>query len=268
MKTCLVSILRWLCIISTSNKMLNQSNNNNDIFDPTSWRQSRLKFKNSSNVASFERNSTQTGLLTLCPPLKRMEIWICIDFCDLNIVYPKDEFSLPITDIMIDNTCGFKKISFMDGFSWYNQIKMYLNDEKHTSFWTPLGVFCYTIMLFGLKNVGATYQRAWSTIFCDHLRKTVDCYIDNIRIKSHDKNNHLHDLWKMFDLMRAYQLKMNPSKFFLGVSSDKFLGFIITSKGIHLDPDKIKAIQDMRPLENLKELRGLQGRLATSVDSS
>ena len=66
----------------------------------------------------------------------------------------------------------------------------------------------------------------------------------------------------MFDLIRAHQLKMNLTKFFLGVSRGKFLGFIVTSKEIHLDLDKIKTIQDMQPPKNLKELRGLQDRLA------
>ena len=72
----------------------------------------------------------------------------------------------------------------------------------------------------------------------------------------------IFDLRIMFDIMRAHRLKMNPTKSFLGVSSGKFLGFIVTSKGIHLDPDKVKAIQSMHPPKNLKELRGLQGRLA------
>jgi len=106
-------------------------------------------------------------------------------------------------DIMIDNTCGFERMSFMDGFSRYNQIKMYPDDENHTSFRTPLGVFFYTVMPFGLKNAGAIYQRAMSTIFHDHLRKTVECYVDDIAIKSRDKKNHLHDLRTMFDLMLA-----------------------------------------------------------------
>jgi len=100
-------------------------------------------------------------------------------------------------------------------------------------------------MPFGLKNAGATYQRAMSTIFCDHLRKIVECYVDDIAVKSHSKDNHLRDLKSIFDIMRAHQLKMNPAKSFLGVSSGKFLGFIITSKGIHVDPNKIKAIQSM-----------------------
>ena len=143
---------------------------------------------------------------------------------------------------MIDNTCGFERMSFMDGFSRYNQIKMYPEDEKHTLFRTPLGIYCYTVMAFGLKNAGANYQRAMSTIFRNHLQKTVECYVDDIVVKSHDKNDHLHDLRTMFDIMRVHRLKMNPTKSFLGVSSGKFLGFIVTSKGIHLDPDKVKAI--------------------------
>ena len=114
---------------------------------------------------------------------------------------------------------------------------MYPEDEKLTSFLTPLGVYCYTVMPFGLKNAGATYQRAMSTIFRDHLRKTVECYVNDITVKSRNKDEHLRDLRTMFDIMQAHQLKMNPTKSFLGVSSGKFLGFIVTSKGIHLDPD-------------------------------
>jgi len=87
---------------------------------------------------------------------KNGKIRICTDFRDLNEA---------ITDVMIDNTCGFERMSFMDGFSGYNQIKMYPDDEKHTSFRTPLGVYCYTVMPFELKNVGATYQRAMNAIF-------------------------------------------------------------------------------------------------------
>ena len=94
---------------------------------------------------------------------------------------------LPITDVMIDNTCGFERISFMDGFSGYNQIKMYPDDEKYTSFRTPLGVYCYTVMPFGLNNVGATYQRAMNAIFHEHMRKTVECYVDNIVVKNAPK---------------------------------------------------------------------------------
>ena len=90
---------------------------------------------------------------------KNGKIRLCIDFHNLNEACPKDEFPLPITDVMIDNTCAFERMSFMDRFSRYNQIKMYPDNEKHTSFRIPLGVYCYTVMPFGLKNAGATYRK-------------------------------------------------------------------------------------------------------------
>jgi len=195
-------------------------------------------------------------------PKKNGTTRICIDYHDLNAACPKDEFPLPITDVMIDNTCGFERMSFMDGYSGYNQFKMYPADEKHTSFRTPLGVYCYTVMPFGLKNAGATYQRAMSIVFREHLRKTVECYVDDIAVKSRNKADHLKDLRITFEIMRAHQLRMNPTKSFLGVASGKFLGFVVTSTGIHLDPKKICAIQEMKPPRSLKELRGLQGCLA------
>ena len=93
-----------------------------------------------------------------------------------------------------------------------------------------------------IEECGCNFRRAMSIIFCDHLQKMVECYVDDIAVKSHSKNNHLDDLRTMFDIMRAYQLKMNLTKSLLGVSSGKFLRFIITSKRIHFEPDKVKAI--------------------------
>ena len=106
-------------------------------------------------------------------------------------------------------------MSFIDGFSGYNQIKMYPDDGKHTSFKTPLGVYFYTVMPFGLKNARATYQRVMNAIFHAHVRKTVECYVDNIAVKSRTKGYHIADLKIIFDIMRAHQLKMNPTKSFL-----------------------------------------------------
>ena len=97
-----------------------------------------------------------------------------------------------------------------------------------------------------------------NTIFHEHIRKTVECYFDDIAVKSHANGDHIADLKTVFDIMRAHQLKMNPTKSFLGIASSKFLAFVITSKGIHLDSEKVRAVQEMQPLRNLRELRGLQ----------
>jgi len=185
-------------------------------------------------------------------PKKNGKIRICIDFRDLNVTCPKDEFPLPITDVMIDNTCRFERMTFMDDFSGCNKIKMYPKDEKHTSFRASLEVYCCTVMPFGLKNTGATYQCAMNTIFKEHVRKTTECYVNDIAVKSCNKGNHLSDLKKVFDIVRVHQLKINPTKSFLRVASGKFLGFVVSSKGIHLDLEKIHVIQEMQFPRNLK----------------
>ena len=108
-----------------------------------------------------------------------------------------------------------------------------------------------------MKNVGATYQRAMNAIFHEHIRRIVEYYIDDIAVKSCVKGDHIANLKTIFNIMQVHQLKMNPAKSFLGIASDKFLDFVMTSKGIHLDPEKVRAIQEMQPPRNLRELKGL-----------
>lgn len=123
---------------------------------------------------------------------KNGQIRVCIDFRNLNKACPKDDIPLPISAVMIDNTFGFERLSFMASFSIYNQIRIYSKDKKHTSFRTSFRVYCYTVMPFGLKNAGATYQRAMMKNFQDMQHKTVECYVDELAIKSKKKENHLN----------------------------------------------------------------------------
>ena len=90
----------------------------------------------------------------------------------------------------------------------------------------------------------------------------MECYVDDTAVKSRAKGDHVADLKTVFDIMWAHQLKINPTKFFQRIASGKFLEFVVTSKGIYLDPEKARAIQEMQTLRNLRELRGLQGRQA------
>lgn len=128
--------------------------------------------------------------------------------------------------------------------------------RKHTFFWISLEIYYCTVIPFGLKKARATYQRAVTLIFCDLLQKNIEeCYVDDVAVKNRDKNNHTKNLQIIFNWMRAHQLKMNPTKSCLEVSSGKFLRFVVTSKEIHLDPNKIKATQNMQPIRNIKELQ-------------
>ncbi|KAA0050334.1 uncharacterized protein E6C27_scaffold88G00600 [Cucumis melo var. makuwa] len=163
---------------------------------------------------------------------------------------------------MIDATAGHEALSFMDGSSGYNQIRMALDDEEKTAFRTPKGIYCYKVMPLRLKNAGATYQRAMQRIFDDMLHKHIECYVDDLVVKSKKKCDHLKDLKLVLDHLRKYQLRMNPLKCAFGVTSGKFLGFIVRHRGIEVDHSKIDAIQKMPSSKNLHELRRLQDRLA------
>ena len=194
-------------------------------------------------------------------PKKNGKVRICIDFRDLNKATPKDDYPLPNIDLLIDSTAGHAMFSFMDGYSGYNQIKLAARDQSKTSFTTPWGTFCYTVMPFGLKNAGATYQRAMAVIFHDQMHKNMDAYVDDILVKSKEGEDHLDALGQVFERLILYKLRLNPQKCVFGVESGKLLGYMISKKGIEVDPAKAKAIIDMPPPTNLKELRSLQGRI-------
>jgi hypothetical protein len=175
---------------------------------------------------------------------------VCIDFRNLNRATPKDEYPMPIADTLINNASGNRIISFLDGNVGYNKIFMAEDDASKMAFICPgfIGLFEWMVMTFGLKNVGATYQRAMNLIFHELLGNTVEVYIDDIVVKSAEFSSHVADLRKAFDKMCRYGLKMNPRKCAFGVSAGKFLGFVIHEHGIEIDPDRIKSIQNVGPL--------------------
>jgi hypothetical protein len=154
----------------------------------------------------------------------------------------------------------------MNGFSIYNQIKMAPKDKAKTTFVTPWGTYCCKVMPLGLKNAGATYQRAMVTLFHDMMHEEIEVYVDDMIAKSKEGDDHVKVLRKLFERLRKYELKLNPAKCSFGVKSDKLLGFVVNSKGIEVDPDKEKAIQSMATSKTKKEVRGFLGRLNLSSD--
>ncbi|XP_062100229.1 uncharacterized protein LOC133806112 [Humulus lupulus] len=191
-------------------------------------------------------------LANIVPVLKKNgQICICVDYRDLNRACPKDEFPLPIIELLVDATIGFNALSFVDGFSGYNHIKMAPEDEELTAFLTPKGIYCDTITPFRVKNAGATYQRAMTTVFEDMLHNTIECYVDDLVMTTKERRNHLDDLRQVFDKLRKHQLKMNPLKCAFGLTSGKYLRFIVRHRGIEIDPAKIKVILEMLPPRNL-----------------
>src|SRR4051812_5239468 len=154
-------------------------------------------------------------------------------------------------------------LSFMDAFSRYNQIMMAEEDKEKTAFITDSGTYCYKVRPFGLKNAGASYQRLVNKLFKEQIGRNVEAYVDDFLVKSKKMEDHIRDLCETFQVLWRYQMKLNPSKCMFGVHSGKFLGFMITSRGIEVNPDKIQAIINMTAPKTLHDIQRLNGRLTS-----
>ena len=125
---------------------------------------------------------------------------MCVDFTDLNKACPKDSYPLPSIDALVDSASGCRLLNFLDAFSGYNQIKMHLRVECKTTFMTKLSCYCYTVMPFGLKNVGATYQRLMDRVLAPMIGRNVQAYVDDLVVTSQVKHQHVADLEELFTL--------------------------------------------------------------------
>ena len=134
-------------------------------------------------------------------------------------------------------------------------------DMEKTTFITEWGTYCYRVMPFRLKNAGATYQRATTTLFHDMMHRDVEVYVDDMIVKSQGRADHLTTLERFFERIGKFRLRLNPKKCTFGVPSGKLLGHMVSEKGIEVDLDKIKAILDMSVPRTKKEIRGFLGRL-------
>ncbi|KAA3479690.1 reverse transcriptase [Gossypium australe] len=175
-------------------------------------------------------------------PKKDRKVRMCVAYRDLNKASPKDNFPLPHIDTLVDNTVGYSLFSFIDGISGYNQIKMHFEDMEKTTFIALWGTFCYKVMSFGLKDAGATNQRAMVTLFHEMMHKEIEVYVDDMIAKSRTEEEHILALRKLFLRLRKFQLKLNPTKCTFGARSRKLLGFVVSERGIEIDSDKSSSI--------------------------
>ena len=182
---------------------------------------------------------------------------VCVDFTDLNKACPNDPFPMPKIDQLVDATVGHPRMSFLDAFQDYHQIPLAVDNQENMAFVTPIGNYHYKVMSFGLKNAGSTYQRIMTRMFESLLGKNIEIYIDNMVVKSKVVSEHLGDLRIIFEILRSYKLHLSASKCSFGVGSGKFLGYMVTHKGIEVNPDQIKAINSLRTPRNPKEVQKL-----------
>ena len=166
---------------------------------------------------------------------------------------------MPKIDQLVDATVGHPRMSFLDAFQGYHQIPLALDDQEKTAFVTLIGNYHYKVMSFGLKNARSTYQRMMTRIFESLLGKNIEIYIDDMVVKSKMISKHLGDLRIIFEILKNYKLRLNASKCSFGIRSGKFLGYMVTHRGIEVNHDQIKAINNLQSPQNPKEVQKLTG---------
>jgi hypothetical protein len=144
---------------------------------------------------------------------------MCVDYTDLNKASTKDPFGLPPVNKVVVSTPGCSLLCFLDYYSGYHQIPLIEEDQIKTSFITPFGAFCYTIMSFRLKSAGATYQRGIQRCLHSQIRRNIEAYVDDVVIKTREDEGHISDLVETFDNIRKFKMKLNPDKCTFSVPS-------------------------------------------------
>ena len=134
-------------------------------------------------------------------------------------------------------------------------------DQEKTSFIIPAGSYYYTVMLFGLKNARATYQWMVTRMFKELIDRKLEVYINDMVVKTREKVGHAHELVNVFDILRQHKLRLNVEKCAFEAGSGKFLGYMISTHGIKVNPDQITAIQQLHPPSNPKKVQKLIGMI-------
>ena len=160
---------------------------------------------------------------------------------------------------MVNATVGHELFSFMDAYSSYNQIQMFHRDEEHTVFITDRGLYCYNVMPFGLKNAVTTYQRLVNKIFAELLGVSKEVYIDDMLVKSAATRDHVTHLDQTLSILWQINMMLNLNKCTFAVRVGKFLGFMVSQRGIEANLEKIQAVLDMESPRRGKEVQKLTG---------
>ena len=166
---------------------------------------------------------------------------------NLHKVCPKYPFPLSRIDQLVDATIGHPRMRFLDAFQGYHLIPLALDDQENTIFLTPTGNYHYKVMTFGLKNARSTYQRMITRMFEPQLGKNIEVYIDDMVVNTIVESEHVDDLGNIFEILRKHKLHLNAAKCSFSIGFGKFLDYMVTHCGIEVDPNQIRAINDLWP---------------------
>jgi hypothetical protein len=185
----------------------------------------------------------------------------CVEFQELNKSTYRDYFPLPFINQVLDTLSRKRCVSFLDGFSGYNQIQISPKDQDNTKFTCPWGTYSYRTLPFGLCNAPATFQRVVLAIFSDLTNDCVEFYMDNFTIYGDDFQEELDNLKKVLVRCKETNLSLSHEKLRMFLTEGIVLGHHISGTRIRVDPAKIDIISQIKIPSSQKEIRSFLGHV-------
>lgn len=184
---------------------------------------------------------------------------MCIDYRGVNKITVRNSYPLPRIDDMFDKLAGAKYFSCLDLQSAYHQVKLSEHDVPKTAFTTPMGLYEYRVLPFGLTNAPATFQSLMNQVLGPYLSKFCLVYLDDVLVFSRTPEEHTEHLRLVLAKLREHKLFAKLSKCRFALSSVHFLGHVISAAGIQPDPAKVAIVRDWPTPRNVHELRKFVG---------
>jgi Reverse transcriptase (RNA-dependent DNA polymerase)/RNase H-like domain found in reverse transcriptase/Integrase zinc binding domain/Chromo (CHRromatin Organisation MOdifier) domain/Aspartyl protease len=226
---------------------------------PLEFAELKKQIKQLLALGFIEPSSSSYAAPVLFVQKKDGSLRMCIDYRALNKITIKNKYPLPRIDDILDKLNGSAYFSSIDLKSGYHQLRIAEQDVKKTAFRTPLGLYAWRVLPFGLCNSPATWQNAMNDIFRQHLDEFVVVYLDDILIFSKSKEDHYKHVETVLNKLRAHGLYANAKKCAFFKPELEFLGHIIGTHGIKVDPKKTKVINSWPKPTNVTDLRSFLG---------
>jgi hypothetical protein len=182
-----------------------------------------------------------------------------VDYRKLNAITIKDRYALPLVTELRDRLKGAKIFTKLDLQGAYNLIRIKEGEEWKTAFRTRYGHFEYTVMPFGLTNAPATCMRLMNETLYAYLDVFVVCYLDDILVYSNEEEQHEGHVKLVLDALRKHRLALKPEKCEFHVKKVEFLGYIVSTEGISMNPEKVRAVLEWPTPESVKDVQSFLG---------